>query len=548
MQIRLSRLWALSGAVSLAACGDPLSVTNKNVVDVTSAQLTAQGIEQIIGKSFQAIFVGEYNNGDNIIMQAANMSHESSSSLGNFAMGLRNGVPRVGIDNARANTAAAGNNADFSVLTRLARQDVNALRALDNIPSAAAPTAGRSRAFGYFVLGYAMGNLAAIYDSAAILTPSRTPADSLFDYQTVNVQALAMLDSAIAIARGPGGTSPNFPIPGDFLTGTAVDTTQFIRMVRSFKAKFRAGVARTPTERATVNWDLVRADAAAGVTSNITVALDPSVGWSMNNTLVQLMVFLGWHQMPYMIIGMADTTGAYSTYLSLPITGSPNRNGSNFLIRTPDKRFPAGETRAAQQTFQSDASPAPGVYFRNRPSGQDTGNNADPWSNSQYDHFRFRPIRDNAGVGTWVLMSAAEIRMLQAEALMNVGRTAEAIPLINVTRTANGLPAIPATALATDVVPGGTACVPRMPQPGVYTTSVCGTVFEAMKWEKRVETALTGYAQWFLDSRGWGDLPAGTGVSWPVPYQELDSRAKPLYNGTMVAGTSNYGLGRGAGF
>jgi hypothetical protein len=138
--------------------------------------------------------------------------------------------------------------------------------------------------------------------------------------------------------------------------------------------------------------------------------------------------------------------------------------------------------------------------------------------------------------------------MLQAEALLNLGRAPEAIPLINVTRTANGLPAIPTTSAATDAVPGGTACVPRMPQPGVFTTSVCGTVFEAMKWEKRLETALTGYAQWYLDSRGWGDLPVGTGTSWPVPYQELDSRGKPLYNGVTVAGASTYGLGRGGNF
>jgi hypothetical protein len=54
--------------------------------------------------------------------------------------------------------------------------------------------------------------------------------------------------------------------------------------------------------------------------------------------------------------------------------------------------------------------------------------------------------------------------------------------------------------------------------------------------------------QWYLDSRGWGDLPVGTALSWPVPYQELDSRAKPLYNSTLAAGASTYGLGRGAGF
>ena len=548
MTIRLSRLAALVSAVSLAACGDPLSVTNKNVVDVTSAQQSAQGIEQIIGKSFQAMFVGQYNSGG-ISLQAMNMAHESSSSLGNFGMGLRNGVPRVTVDNSRANATASGTNADFSVLTRLARQNVNALRALAGISASSAPTAGRSRAFGYFVLGYAMGNLAAVYDSSAILTPARTPADSLFGAAEVNTVALAMLDSAIATARGPGGAAPNFPIPADFMTGTAIDTTQFIRMVRSYKAKFRAGVARTPTERNAVDWEAVRADATAGVTTNINIALDPSIGWS-NSDMTTLVQFLGWHQTPFFIVGMADTTGAYSSYLALPITGSPSRNGASFLVRTPDKRFPVGDTRAAQQAFQSDIVPLTGVYFRNRPSGQDTGNNADPWSNSQYDNFRFRPIRDANGIGSWVLMSSVEIRMLQAEALMRLGRTAEAIPLINATRTVNNLAAIPTTLASTDPVPGGNACVPKVPQPAVFTSAICGSVFEAMKWEKRMETQMTGYLQWYLDSRGWGDLPVGTSLSWPVPYQELDSRAKALYSntGTSLAGASTYGLGRGGGF
>ena len=98
------------------------------------------------------------------------------------------------------------------------------------------------------------------------------------------------------------------------------------------------------------------------------------------------------------------------------------------------------------------------------------------------------------------------------------------------------------------VATGGNACVPRVPTPNVFTTIQCGSVFEAMKWEKRMETTLTGYAQWFIDSRGWGDLPQGTGTSWPVPFQELDSRSKPLYNGLTVSGPSTYGFGRGVGF
>ncbi len=84
--------------------------------------------------------------------------------------------------------------------------------------------------------------------------------------------------------------------------------------------------------------------------------------------------------------------------------------------------------------------------------------------------------------------------------------------------------------------------MPRVPQPPNFTSTACGTVFEAMKWEKRVETAFTGYAQWFVDSRGWGDLTRGTTLEWPVPWQELYARLTlTLYTTTRVAGAGTYG-------
>jgi hypothetical protein len=88
-------------------------------------------------------------------------------------------------------------------------------------------------------------------------------------------------------------------------------------------------------------------------------------------------------------------------------------------------------------------------------------------------------------------------------------------------------------------VPGGTNCVPRVPvKSGATYTTACGNIFEAMKWEKRMETLFTGWGQWFFDSRGWGDLPEGTPLEYPVPYQEMDARAKPFYNLGGVGGLS----------
>jgi len=86
-----------------------------------------------------------------------------------------------------------------------------------------------------------------------------------------------------------------------------------------------------------------------------------------------------------------------------------------------------------------------------------------------------------------------------------------------------------------------------VPQPPSFNTVACGTILEAMKWEKRMETAFSAYLSWFQDGRGWGDLPEGTAYQWPVPNEEMDSRQQPFYNmggagnpGAAVKGTYGF--------
>ena len=86
-------------------------------------------------------------------------------------------------------------------------------------------------------------------------------------------------------------------------------------------------------------------------------------------------------------------------------------------------------------------------------------------------------------------------------------------------------------------VPGGNACVPKVPVGPNFNTLGCGNMFEALKWEKRNETAYTGFIQWFMDGRGWGDLPEGTPLEWAPPYQDLQARGK--------TGTQIYSVGGG---
>jgi hypothetical protein len=140
-------------------------------------------------------------------------------------------------------------------------------------------------------------------------------------------------------------------------------------------------------------------------------------------------------------------------------------------------------------------------------------------------------------------MTLAEMDMLAAEGYLRLGQIAAAATLIDKYRVRNGLPALAGVATSiTSPVPGGSACVPRVPT-GAGNVTACGSIFEAMKWEKRLETMFTAWASWFVDSRGWGDLAEATALEYPVPYQELDARRKPIYDLGGLGGKSAATLG-----
>ena len=174
------------------------------------------------------------------------------------------------------------------------------------------------------------------------------------------------------------------------------------------------------------------------------------------------------------------------------------------------------------------ALPPAGRYFKNR-TGLDQP--ADNWGTSQYDWYRPQAWYNASLLGPYLLFTKAENDLLLAEAYIRLNQVALAAPLIDITRTAAGLPALTGViTTATQPVPGGVSCVPRVPQGPNYTSAGCGTILEAMKWEFRLETMFTGYCLSYVSGRGWGDLPEGTAIHWPVPWQEMDTRNHPFYN------------------
>ena len=402
---KLSR--ALSGvlvAVVLAACKDPLTVTNINNPDRLRVLGTPADLETYTAGAFRSMFQATIGGSDdNIPSQARVMAFENSSSLANFGLSARGAIPRAFIDNGRGNQVSAGNLKDFQLLSRAARSAADGINrmTLGGISLGSAAQDARLKAFAWLTLGASLGELALVYDSSTIINPyddlSLIP--GLSSYKDLMAAALRDLDSAITwtnTAKTAAGSN-GFPLPTGWINSNALTAVQFEQLAHSYKAWLRADVARTPTERAAVRWDSVLIDAAAGITADLNITYASSPAWTA--ALNQIYLYAQWGQLSSFIGGMADSSGAYDAWLAAPLA-----NKVPFLIQTKDQRFPSGGTRALQQTasgyISGVSAPLPQtsiMYFRNRSGGDSP---SDVYGQSQYDFYRFQAFYNAQRIGT----------------------------------------------------------------------------------------------------------------------------------------------------
>lgn len=358
-----------------------------------------------------------------------------------------------------------------------------------------------ARAYTRFVQGLALASLAQLFHSAFIIDENVDPtAAQLSSYADVMAAAQMKFQDALDLSAGQ-----TFTIPAAWLAfDRALDQDGFVRLVRSQRARYTIAVARTPSERHAVDWAGVLEDVRNGITQDWGGRYDGDYehNWAWAQDKLAAGVHPLWARMDYRTIGPADASGAYQAWLA---TAPPEREP--FGIDTDDRRITGG-TPLTNGTLVAWAGTS--IFRANR--GTDHF--------SYYTDLRWDRLLWQWGEGFNPDFPVKELSLIEAEALYQTGNRAGAMEIVNRTRVAAGLPAF------TDpqgAAPGGSRCVPKR------ASGACGDLWEALKYEKRIELFHYGPFTEFTDDRGWGDLVFGTFLDFPAPSGVPESVLQAIY-------------------
>jgi hypothetical protein len=503
------RTIALAAVVAggVTACSDPLDVTNVNNPETSRVLASPADVEKFIRDSYLTWWNASYGT-EGIMFQLSAMAFEHSPMAANFGMIERSALPRTQIVNTVSDQFASFNNTLWGQTYAAIKQASDGLDRIDRDIVNLGADETRARAFARFVQGLGHAHLAITFDSAQILT-ERDSTREFVGYGAMMNKAQELLDSAIAIAEEPAFTT----IPATWINGNALNRAAFIRLVHSYKARYRAQNPRTPAEAEQVDWAAVLEDAESGITQTFSITMDDNVWFNVHTYYHSF--FGAWNQVNTLVLGMADTSGAYQTWMNTPLS-----ERQAFNIATPDTRWPRASTTAS----------AGSIYTYRGNAGSWVRSDRGTWRWSNYRDERYANFYGTF-LGPYPVITLAEMDLLRAEALIRLGRTADALTIINSYRTPAGLPA------ATDAGVTGSGCVPRLPN------GQCGNLLEVLKYEKRIAIANTVYGGWFFDSRRWGDLAEGTLLDYPIPAREMEVRQLTPYNTGAGSGRSTAPVG-----
>ena len=209
-------------------------------------------VVSLIAGSYNTWFQGVYHwGGPGTFL--SNQAFQHAAPWANLGMEQYGRLPRMSIQNDVADPY-------FTYVTRVwyyshrAMAAVNdGLRALGDPDMASAvgeAEVARLRAYGRFVQGLSLATVALFYDRGFVVdetTDLDEPQEPLA-YPALMEAASEFFDEALSISD-----AGSFTLPFDWMSAD-VNSADLARVVRSYRARFRAQVARTPEERGAVDW------------------------------------------------------------------------------------------------------------------------------------------------------------------------------------------------------------------------------------------------------------------------------------------------------
>jgi hypothetical protein len=253
-----------------------------------------------------------------------------------------------------------------------------------------------------------------------------------------------------------------------------------------------------------VDWAEVIRRVDAGIQTDFAPVAQPDILWDDWKRLVAR-VRTGppsdYGRPSYWLLGPADSTQGFVNWAATPVA-----NRVAFQIRTKDRRIQAAGGPAVAGTYVG--------YNANNIFAVSRGS-------YRFSHYYYK--RNGTGTtwqtGAQPAITVTEMNLLKAEALIRLNRAAEAVPLINLSRVAQGqLPPV-----TIDGPPDEAGCVPRK------LSGACGSLWDALRYEKRIEGLGVDGVTAFFDARGWQTLPENTFIHLPIPGRELGVLQRELY-------------------
>lgn len=543
----MRRFRILAGAVAVlgvVGCQD-LDIVNTNNPDRDVALGNPADVETLISSSWRVYFNAIHNT-TNINYLYPAISTEVVSPSNERALVTQSAVPRIPFNNSPFATTltdplGAGDSwREWHEVISSANEGLSQIAAgmkfISGTGATAVDNTARAEAFAHFTRGLAWGQLGLVFDRSTLIDETMPiPAnpdelaslviERLRPYPEVLDWVIREFDRAIEVAQ-----ANNITIPAEWMhTSEPLSADEFVRLANTYVARHMVYFARTPEERAAVNWQEVLSRTANGITEDFTPQLRSGSG-GINSNLYQVAQrnvssCVTCYRSSYWLIGPADVSGRYQEW-----SAKPYFDRTRFEIVTPDRRITGPEPTDR------------GAYFIHRPNSFGEHSGLGAYLTSAYQWYRADGQSTNRPV---LLVSAAENDLLRAEALIRIGGAAnlsQAAELINRSRTREveipgfegplengafpGLPPVMA-----DGVPIAPDCVPKT------ETGACGNLLQALFYERSIEAAISDATRAYADYRGWpGRLPPGTWLHLPVPGAELDMLGLEVYTYGGVGG------------